>query len=98
MKKILANGYVYDGKKGISIDNRKRLIINTDYKNITSSFLEKVEKKIIDSDYVSNWLSIQKHGFLEEHYINEWNQLTYTRKNGGGSISLEDLVEITILK
>lgn len=103
MRKILANGYIYKVKEEedvILVHNRLRLMVNTDYTNITESFLQKVKSKLIELGYTSDWLSITKNGFLEETSINEWNQLDYKVANnsGGGSIPLETLIEIEILK
>lgn len=104
MDKILAHGYVYKADQEVSTENRlrlrQRLVVKTNYKNVTSSFLEKVKNKIIENGYKSDWLAINKHCFLEDYYISEWDQLSYTYKNnsGGGSIPIGETVEITILK
>lgn len=100
MNRILANGYIYRSAQGISIENRLKLVIKTDYKNVTESFLEKVKNELIRSGYTSDWLSVNKHGTLEDYYISEWDQISYTYKNnsGGGWLPIAETVEITILK
>ena len=100
MKKILANGYIYRTEQGISIENRNRLVIRTNYKNVTKTFLEKVKNKLIEDGYTSDWLSINQYGTLGEYYSSSWDQISYSYKDnsGGGFIPIGEIVEITILK
>ena len=100
MKKILANGYIYRSEQGISIENRLKLVIRTDYKNVTKTFLEKAKNELLEAGYISDWLSINQYGTLGDYYISDWDQMSYTYENnsGGGFIPIGEIVEITILK
>ena len=106
-KNLLLGNYIYkiehlEEMKKLGhelVQHRLRLVVETDYTNITEELNRKVRGKIEELGYFSiREINLSKGGWLKDYKVNQWNQFDYKQDGGSGAIPMEKIVEITILK
>lgn len=106
-KNLLLGNYIYkiehlEEMKKLGhelVQHRLRLVVETDYTNITEELNRKVRAKIEELGYFSlREINLSKGGWLKDYKVNQWNQFDYKQDGGFGTIPMEKIVEITIAK